>query len=67
MILTQKGVFLGISVPSRNVLDACNPIRNALKVFMSFTQLKVFMSFWKYSSISFCTSYLLRTHWGYLI
>ena len=49
MILTQKGVFLGISVPSRNVLDACNPIRNALKVFMSFTQLKVFMSFWKYS------------------
>ena len=37
MILTHKGVLLGIFVLLRNVLDAFNPLGNALRAFMSFT------------------------------
>ena len=43
MILTHGGVSLGISILSRNVLDAFHPLGNVLRVFVSFTQLKVFM------------------------
>ena len=44
MILTHGEVSLEISVPLRNVLDAFNPLRNVFRVFMSSTQLRVFLS-----------------------
>ena len=45
MILTHKEVSLGIFVPPRNVLHAFNPLGNALRVFVSITQLRLFLSF----------------------
>ena len=45
MMLTHGGVSLGIYVPPRNVLDAFNPLGNVLRVFVSFTQLRVFLSY----------------------
>ena len=45
MIVTHEGVPLGISVPPMNVLDAFNPLGSVLRVFMSFTKLRVFLSF----------------------
>ena len=45
MVLTHRGVSLLVSNPPRDVLDAFNPLRNVLRVFVSFTQLRVFLSF----------------------
>ena len=43
--LNHRGVSLLVSNPPRDVLDAFNPLRNVLKDFVSFTQLRVFLSF----------------------
>ena len=42
----------------RSTMDAC-------VVFVSFTQLRVFWSFWHVLEFFFCTSYLQGTHWGF--
>ena len=46
MILTYGGVPLGISILPRNVLDPFNPLESVLRVFVSFTKMRVFLSFW---------------------
>ena len=62
MVLTHVGVPLMISDQLRDALDASNPLGDVLGLFVSFTQLKVFCHFLVYSSIFFCTSFLLETH-----
>ena len=57
MILTHEGVSLGISFPPTNVLDAFNPLGSVLRVFMSFTQLRVFLSF-SYTFLNFLLHFL---------
>ena len=45
MVLTYEGAAFVISNPLRDVLDPFNSIGDALKVLVSFTQLKVFLPF----------------------
>lgn len=45
MVLTHRGVFLVISDPLRDVLDVFNPPGDVSGVLVSFTQLRIFLSF----------------------
>ena len=45
MVLTHEGVAFVISNPLRDVLDPFNSIGDALRVLVSFTQLRVFLPF----------------------
>ena len=45
MVLTHTKVSLVIFNPLRDVLDAFNPLRDVSGVLVSFTQLRVFLSF----------------------
>ena len=58
IILTHEGVSLGISILPRNVLNAFNSLWNVLRVFVSFIQLRVFLSL-LYAFLNFLLHFLL--------
>ena len=63
--LNSLGSFLGDLWSTKGCFDALNPLGDTLRVVVSFTRPRVFLSFLMHSWIFFCTSYLLGTCWGF--